>query len=390
MFKKIIFFGGIICSVFWGRLAFSTPTVHIYIDFATMPALMQMVDFIKVPKHDKKFIFWRRFPNLNNRINLSEYNAIQIDLPKSESKSKNKESFDIVTKSIKKIYDNNPDANYVIHSNLWWNSLLIPILRTIPRNQVKHIHIYEDGLSNVVHSRKKHTISVNPDNNYKTNLELILNGKIEYTHKYDFAFHTLYPVRYYFGFVDYMKKYNEFNVFINFISPENIQEIDWIRLSHSLTEDQKEVLYLLVGFDRQDYQLKTKDKMVDFFLLRGASTKVEEQIKTAETLLNSHDKNRILILKEHPSLVKHNISQKIKEKIPHALIFSKQIPFEILILADLMPDTVSGYTTSVFFSVPKERIKYYITSERDSYLSFLKELNIVTDEQVVQSIKEKK
>ena len=55
-----------------------------------------------------------------------------------------------------------------------------------------------------------------------------------------------------------------------------------------------------------------------------------------------------------------------------------------------MPDTVSGYTSSIFFSVPKERIKYYITSEWDGYLNFLKELNIVTDEQVVQSIKEKK
>jgi hypothetical protein len=356
---------------------------------------MQMIDFVKLSQNDKKFIFWRRFPNLNNRINLSEYNAIQIDLPESESKSKNKESFDIVEKSIKNIYDSNPDANYIIHSNLWWNSLLIPILRTIPKNQVKHIHIYEDGLSNVAYSRKKHTLSVTSDNNYKTNLELILNlklilrDKIKYTHKYDFAFHTLYPVTYYFGFWDYIKKNDEFNSFINFLSTTNIQEIDWIRLSHSLTEEQKKVLYLLVGFDIQDYQSRIKNKKVDYFLLRGFFSTIDEQIKTAETLLKSHDKNRTLVLKEHPRLVKRNISQKIKEKIPHALIFSKQIPFEVLILADLMPDTVSGYTSSIFFSVPKERIKYYITSEQDGYLNFLKELNIVTDEQVVQSIKEK-
>jgi len=388
MLRKIALF--IFCFCFgygyiWNPLK---PKIHIYIDWATTPALLQMTDFVKQPLRDKKFIFWRRFPNLSERVNLADLNAVQIDLPQSEGK--NGICRDILINNIHTIYEQNPDTDYVIHSNLWWNGLLIPILKIIPKERIKHLHIYEDGVSNVVHSRKHYTTSITSGYDYAGDLQNILNGKKEYSHHYDFSFHTLYPTTYYFGFVDYILTQEAFNTFINFIGIKNVQEINYDKIAKKLSDKQKQQIFDLVGFDINEYKKQTAGKPVDFFLLRGVFTTIGDQVTTVSTLFKNYDKNRVLVLKEHPNLTKRVIAQKIKKNIPNSIIFPKHIPFEVLILADLMPDTVSGYTTSVFFVIPKEKIKYYITANRDSYLPFLKELNIIASEQIIQSKKEKK
>ncbi|MBQ9738267.1 MAG: hypothetical protein IJV75_01985, partial [Alphaproteobacteria bacterium] len=321
------------------------PKIHIYLDYATTPALLQMTDFIKQPQRDKKFIFWRRFPNLTERVNLADYNAVQIDLPQSEGK--NKICYNIVENSIQTIYEQNPDTDYIIHSNLWWNELLIPILRIIPKEHIKHLHIYEDGVSNIVHSRKHLTITIQPDYDYASDLQHILNNQKEYSHHYDLTFHTLYPTTYYFGFVDYAKNNEDFYLFMNFISTATIQEINYEKIAKKISEKQKKQIFALVGFEIDDYKKQIENKPVDFFLLRGAFSSIDEQIKTVPTLFKN-DKNRVLVLKEHPNLNNRIIAKKIQEKLSNAVIFPKHIPFEVLILADLMPDTVSGYTTSVF------------------------------------------
>ena len=385
MFKHLTTFIFFFCFGFGYVLNPLKPKIHIYIDWATTPALLQMTDFVKQPQRDKKFIFWRRFPNLTERVNLAELNAVQIDLPQSEEK--NNICYQIVENSIQTIYEQNPDTDYVIHTNLWWNELLIPILRIIPKEHIKHLHIYEDGVSNIVHSRKHLTITIQPDYDYASDLQHILNNQKEYSHHYDLTFHTLYPTTYYFGFVDYAKNNEDFYLFMNFIGTADIQEINYDKTAQKLSDKQKQQIFELVGFDIKDYKKQIGNKPVDFFLLRGAFSSTDEQINTVPTLFKN-DKNRVLVLKEHPNLNNRIIAKKIQEKIPNSIIFPKHIPFEVLILADLMPDTVSGYTTSVFFTVPKEKIKYFITSDNDKYLPFLKELNIITDEQVIQSIKE--
>lgn len=387
MFKHLTTFIFFFCFGFGYVLNPLKPKIHIYIDWATTPALLQMTDFVKQPQRDKKFIFWRRFPNLTERVNLAELNAVQIDLPQSEGK--NNICYKIVKNSIQTIYEQNPDTDYVIHTNLWWNELLIPILRIIPKEHIKHLHIYEDGVSNIVHSRKHLTTAIKSNHDYAADLQSILNNEKQYSHHYDLSFHTLYPTTYYFGFVDYAKNDKDFNVFMDFISTATIQEINYEKIAQKLSEKQKKQIFELVGFDIKDYKKQIGNKPVDFFLLRGAFSSTDEQINTVPTLFKN-DKKRVLVLKEHPNLNNRTIAKKIQEKIPNSIIFPKHIPFEVLILADLMPDTVSGYTTSVFFTVPKEKIKYFITSNHDTYLPFLKELNMLTDKQIINSMKEEK
>lgn len=388
MFRKIALFVFFFCLGFIYTLNPLKTKVHIYIDYATTPALLQMADFVKQPTKDKKFIFWRRFPNLNKRVKLSDFNAVQIDLPASEGK--NNICWDIVVNSIQSIYHHNPDADYIIHSNLWWNELLVPILRIIPKERIKHIHIYEDGVSNVTHSRKHYTTSIKRGHDYATDLQNILNNTQKYSHHYDFSFHTLYPTTYHLGFVDYLLNHDEFNIFRDFLSSANIAEINYHKIAKTLSDKQKQHLFDLVGFDANNYKKQISGKSVDFFLLRAAFSSVDEQVRTVSHLFKNYDKNRVLVLKEHPNLSARAIAKKIQSDIPNSIIFPKHIPFEVLILADLMPDTISGYTTSVFFVIPKEKIKYFITSNRDSYLPFLKELNIITDAQIIQSLKEEK
>lgn len=387
MFRKIAVFIFFFCFGFGYQLNPFKQTIHIYIDFATTPTLLQMMDIVQQPAKDKKFIFFRRFPNLSSRIDLTKYGAVQIDLPISEYA--NHHSNIIIENAIQTIYENHINADYIIHSNLWWNKNLIPILKIIPKRKIKQLHLYEDGVSNIVYSRKKETLSVNPEKiNYKSDLESILSDEKIYNHNYNFAFHLLYPTTYYFSFIDYAKQHPEFDTFMSFLSGATLKEIDWFKFATILTDEQKSAIYHLTEFDINHYKEQIKDKSTDFFLLRGAFSSPEEQIKTTASLFKNQDKDRLLILKEHPSLSIQTMAHKIQQNIPNAVMFPKHIPFEVLILADLMPDTVSGYTSSVFFSIPAEKIKYFITTDKDFYLPFLKELNIVSDEKVIKSMKE--
>ncbi|MBR5130097.1 MAG: hypothetical protein IKV03_02600 [Alphaproteobacteria bacterium] len=389
MFKKIAVFTFFFCFGFGYTITPLKSKVHIYIDYATTPTLLQMIDLIKQPKEDLKFIFWRRFPNLNKNVNLADYNTTQIELPPFEGA--NRQSQNIIKTCIQHIYDNTPDADYTIHVNLWWATQLIPILQIIDPTKIEHIHIYEDGISNVIHSRKDLTLSVTPHKkNYANLLKKIIVEDGDYTHEYDFVFHTLYPTTYHLSFVDMIKKDPSLNDFINFLDLKNIKEINWYKLKNSLTDREKQQLFSFINFDIHSYKEKISNKKVDFFLLRGSYSTTEEQIKTVSTLFKHQNLNRVLVLKEHPNLTPRIIASKIQKNIPEAIIFPKHIPFEILILADLIPDTISGYSTSVFFLFPSEKIKYYISSDRDSYLHFLKELNIITDEKIIESMKDTK
>ncbi len=387
MFRKIAVFVFFFCFGFGYQLNPFQKTIHIYIDYATMPALLQMADLVNQPIEDKKFLFFRRFPDLSQRIDLTQYNAVQIDLPTSEYA--NIHTNIAIQEAISTIYAAHMNAQYIIHSNLWWNEVLIPILKIIPKEKIKHLHLYEDGISNIIYSRKKDTLAINPEKiDYKSDLLSILSDEKEYNRQYNFAFHLLYPTTYYFSFIEYAKQHPEFDTFMSFLSGATLQEIDWYRLANSLTKEQKETIYHLTDFDINLYKEQIKNKQTDFFLLRGAFSSNEEQIKTTVHLFKNQDKNRLLVLKEHPSLFSRQIAKNIQHNIPNSIIFPKHIPFEVLILADLMPDTVSGYTSSAFFAVPAEKIKYFITTDTDYYLPFLKELNIVSDEKIIKSMKE--
>ncbi|MGN1063053.1 MAG: hypothetical protein ACI4QM_01865, partial [Alphaproteobacteria bacterium] len=201
MLKGIIFLISF-CIGFGWQFA-HRPVIHIYLDFATLPSLLQMIDFVQAPEKDQKVIIWRRFPQRYKYVDLDTLNAQQIPLPVSEVY--NAEALSIIDRHIQHLYMNNPWADYVIHANLWWGRALTCILQHIPPERVKHLYLYEDGLSNVAFSRKTYTVRQSVKTAFADDLKLAIAGKADYHHNQMFSFHKLYPTTYYISFIDYMK-----------------------------------------------------------------------------------------------------------------------------------------------------------------------------------------
>ncbi|MGN1062700.1 MAG: hypothetical protein ACI4QM_00035, partial [Alphaproteobacteria bacterium] len=178
-----------------------------------------------------------------------------------------------------------------------------------------------------------------------------------------------------------------FNDFFEYLNGAHLIQTDIRQMSALLTPAQKEQLYLLLNFDKAAYEQQIAGKKVDFFALRNLYSSETEQINTVLHLFKNLPADHILVLKDHPSLATRKIAQKIKKNIPSALILPHEQPFEILVIADLLPDTVSGYPSSIFFSVPDEKILYYVTADRDYYLNFLKVLHKIPDGKVFHSLK---
>lgn len=386
MLKVLIFLISFCIGFGWQSL--QRPVIHIYMDMATTPALLQMTDFINQPAQDKKIIAWRRYPNRNKYVDLKSQNTEQIDLPESEVL--NVQTMHKINEFITRLYKENPNSDYIIHSNIWWGQLLVPVLRIIPKERIKHLCLYEDGLSNTAFSRITYTNRQSNQTTYAGDLREAIAGEKPYHHNMMFSFHKIYPTTYYISFLDYMKGDAQFNDFLAYLKGSDIEPIDINEIARTLTDSQKEKLYALLNFDRAAYEKQIKGKKVDFFALRGIFSTQAEQVRTVTHLYKNRPDDRVLVIKEHPYLKKDTMAENIQKMLPNVVVFPREQPFEILLFANLMPDTVSGYPSSIFFSVPDDKILYYVTTTRDSYLNFLKILNKIPDEKIIQSMKDSK
>lgn len=388
MFKQIIL--GFLIFILSGIAGFTfvnrTKTIHIYMDFATLPAFLQMADFVRTPMNEKKIIAWRRHPNLPQMINLKKYNAQFVILPQNEIQ--NREALKKIYQMVQEVYKKNPKASYIIHSNLRWGENLASLLHIIPPKQVKHLYIYEDGVSNTVHSHKNIALNKKLANENEVNkLKKIIqkNNLKNYTYTLNFAFHRLYKTTYFFSFLDMIKQDPEFASFYKTLDGAELKPIDFNLLKKSLTPEQINTISQMVGFDKKAYVQQVRGRQTHFFLLGGDFVQKYDQVTAAKDFyvrFIEQEKEGVLVLKEHPWLSNISFKEDLQAKIPKAILFPRSVPMEILILTDLMPTSLSGYSSSTFFSFPSVKIIRYLTSEYDFYLHFFKKLNKIKDTQI--------
>lgn len=388
MFKQIIL--GLLIFILSGIAGFTfvnrTKTIHIYMDFATLPAFLQMADFVRTPMNEEKIIAWRRYPNLPQMLDLKKYNTQFVALPQNEVQ--NEKSLEKIYQTVQEVYKKNPNALYILHSNLHWGGSLAALLHIIPPKQVKHLYIYEDGFSNTVHSRKNITLNKKLANKNEVNkLKKIIqeNDLKNYTHTLNFAFHRLYKTTYFFSFLDMIKQDAEFANFFKALDGAELRPIDFNLLKKSLTPEQIGTISQMVGFDKETYVQQVRGRKTHFFLLGGAFVHKYDQAAAAKDFyvhFIEQDKESVLVLKEHPWIANLSLKQTLQNQIPEALLFPRSVPMEMLILTDLVPTSLSGYTSSAFYSFPSVKIMEYLTSEYDFYLPFFKKLNRININQI--------
>lgn len=366
--------------------------VHIYLDIASIPSFLQMVDFVQVPRTDKKYIAWRRFPDRGKYFDLKSFNTLEIKMPVYESSYK--QAYETLDSALPQIVEQNPNAQFIIHGNLRHPYYTLqPALKHIPPSQIKEIHLYEDGLGNTAEVWQRYATSpYNWTDACVQHIQDFQNAKTDSLRPQDvFCLYKLYPTTYYISFIDDLKKDAAFDTFFKNLNKAKIIPIDFHKISKQLSQQQKKFLYAMVGFNYTQYKEVTKGKHTLFYTLGWLQewsdnlllVDIFNKLKKKELKSLLENPDTVLFFKAHPATAAKAMTNELLKDNKDAYIFPRNIPIEILIIAGLEPDHLLGFSSTIFFAFEPERILYYLTINGDKNLHTLKKLNIISNEKVI-------
>ena len=381
--------------------------IHIFFEtYATGPAFSHMIEFSKLDKNTRKIIGWNRFTNRAQLFDLKAYNTVEIPMQQSNLKaSENLFSFaatvfDEITKD--------PAATLVLHSSFdKVASVLKPLLTVVPKQRIKEIHLYEDGYGDVF----KWTDDIlNQDAQYSKNLkdetEKLLNNPMRkaWHIRHVFGLRELYPVTYHFLNASKMKDIERFSKLNTLLKDANIQDTNFENFSKTLTEEQKQIVYQLSGFDYERFKKLMLNKKSIMFVTGfyfndqryiDAEMKVLSLIQENKlnnfTLENPQD--YVWLFKAHPASGDIYKKNGLKEKFPNIVEVPSSIPFEIFILSGLKPTLTAGFSSSLFFSLNDKDILFYAKRPKyntsplsrlgDHYLAALIKDKLIRNDQII-------
>ena len=362
----------------------------LYADTSSYPTFLQMVDFVKSNPDTPKFIFWRRMTGLNPKDPLLA-NSYLVSIPKKRFR-KVKE-WDVVAKELEKFLKAYPNARFILHLNKDQNALVWVFLKTIPRERIEHIHWYEESFAAT-------TFQIGAIRVPEEHALRLLERKEAPPHfgfSYSLSLIPFYSSTVYLGLKDYtLQEYPGIRECLR--KAEKIVDVRFEEIAAGLTEMQKQDLLRLAGVNRSDLEPFKSDKPVLLYTLGffGDDKKFNEaQIRIMERLLagkivplESPD-HYTWLFKEHPWLTANTfLKDTLTKRWPFMKSLPKQTPLEVLFLTGYMPDEVFGYSSSLFFALPPERILFYIQRPHDTYVPLLKHAGILTDDKII-SLEEK-
>ncbi|MFQ1023182.1 hypothetical protein ACIWO4_07755 [Avibacterium paragallinarum] len=361
----------------------------IYFDVATLPSLNMIFDLLKQKENNEieRIVGFSRF-ELDETI-LKHFPDNKISFHKVDLDSK----LELFAKKILEIIKNSPTKYALtIHTNLCHSLVIIPKLMSI-LNLVKHkyyieqLYLYDDGSSDYLDLYNQR------DNNLallfktaKKNTSLRLKQEIIYyfprVHPYrliykvirkfkflrkyfhftylnKYTWHTLFPTKYIVLCPEYFETDKKMS-YINKELEKHFTKMNFQKF-HTLTSENKSLFLHFINIDSQQlHTLARTLKQKNTLILTGTTTWKDERLEFAKlqanllkNLIDTNFKNYHILFKGHPAATDINtfIIDTLKiESIP------ENIPLEILIILDLLPDTICGMPSSIYFSLPKEKV----------------------------------
>lgn len=352
-FLAFVLLIGCLCPVF----SHQELVAHIYMDFASTPALAQLVDAVGKPEGEPKLFLWNRIVrNKNANGALQQINA-QMHLNGIHDWSKHI-YVERAIGLVKYFIESYPEHLFHIHFNErhYYGYFQKVIKQSIPKNKVKMYHLYEDSPDYFIWNVND---SVEQVSFIKQELgvdKVILYG------------------------------YDE-NRLKKIFGSDEIVEIDFVKTALRLTAFQKEIISDIFGIDRYAFQELFKNKTVIFFdendipfdKMQGY---IEQVIKREPQL-----KNYVWLYKNHPRRYeRENRSELFDDYVSkqNVRIISNKITYEALILLGFQPNYMLGYSSSAFFSRGNSQILGYIPREEEYYLPLLLETKIVKPADVLK------
>jgi len=355
----------------------------IYIDTSSYATLLQMVDVVRQQDTNPKFIFWQRLRHLNPKDPLLQNATLFFNDPTKKSKTFLKR----LQLHLKHFVDTYPNASFIVHLNKNHNAVVWAVLRNIPKERIVQLHFYEESFASSAFSMggpivdRSHAIELL--NQTKTPGFFGIDYASSLMQVYPSIFHIGYPQ--YTMTIPYKKRILE--------RLPRLEPVDFTQIAKELTPQQKKDLLRLANIQEKDMAPFQQGKPVILYTLgyfSEARKNNEQQIAlfekvyTGQTPYVSNPQEYVWVYKEHP-WPSHSrfIADTMADKFPSVYALPKEFPLEILFLTGYMPDKVFGYSSSLFFALPKEHVLFFIQRINDPYLPILYDMGILTKQQVV-------
>lgn len=373
----------ILTSVFYLISAYhSQPRrIHIFVDYATSPTVLQMTEFIRLPEKDVKIIGWDRFPNRSQIIKKHNIQKNVIEISSILKKSP-KEKMEILSHILQGIEASNEKTVYEIHLNYkhvgWFG---IQLFKLIPSHKIKQMHIYEDGSGTLYKD-------VNNKNIQKHALTFISEFKTEIQKSIPYFYHPnvylmlipmLYPTTYHTTVANKAKLVQKQNIY-KYFKKLTFMPVDFRKLKTELSTQEKTKLYQLLDIDFSHIAKHIqKDKPLGLFLWDGKD--VPKRYEATNKLLDKMEEHTqkygtIWFSKNHPTARSPYLPRSFLKPLP------AYFPMEVLMISDYPFQYVAGAGSSAFYSLKPEEIVAYIPNRYWFYVQSLINLKILDNDKV--------
>ncbi len=338
--------------------------LHIYLDPATTPTLLQMVDFIQKPTKDFKIISWNRFDHyIKNKENFQNTFFIPVD--------KNYISEDsYFFFQIKKLLKKNPNTDIHLHFNLTHPTAYhFLVNHPLIKNKIKSVHIYEDASGHIFRDE---------------NVSFFPKSPIPKPFFYHWGNPNKICAPDFSS--DSCKNFNTIKLYTIPI------QIDFKKLTKSLSESDKKKIFDLAGFDYEKMNQLLNKKNPHFYILgyNWRSSFYGAQLSALKELCNSKtNKNITWFYKNHPNNKFVPTHRTLQHLCPNIEPIDAHIPFELLLIGGFKNIKVSGYSSSLFFNQEKENISNYMLRENDPYIQILTKAKSLKEDQIWDIPKQK-
>ncbi|MCW9718047.1 hypothetical protein [Avibacterium sp. 21-599] len=391
--------------------------LEVYLDYASLPSLNMIFDLVE-KKDDlevEKVVGFERFNLGNDKLQYFPKDKLSF-YPVS---LQNIEPFS--NKLFNTIKDSSDKVDLVIHTNLDHSlfSLLSIWKKLEPlkdKFEITKLYLYDDGSMNYkkLYENRNKDISTILQSSYQNLGEHLrtYNRDIQDLHSLSrYTWHKFFPTEYILLRPDYLSIDVKMKPLKDYLS-DHVSTMNWERFNQ-LTQEEKNLFLKIVNFNEEIYnKLKNNNLNQKTFIFTGTTTWFEDQnerLKNAKLqtkILNKFlDKNGEFYLgddikvyfKGHPKggdINEYILQETGAENIP------ANIPFEVLIMTDTLPDFVGGIMSSVYFSLPTKNISKVvflssekIKNEQDARSEILSQLmlmlGIIKPEQIIfQNINE--
>ena len=338
--------------------------LHIYLDPATTPALLQMVDFIHQPTEDFKIVSWNRFDHhIKNKDHFK--NTFFIPVNKNYI---SEDSYFLF--QIKELLKKNPNTDIHLHFNLTHpNAYYFLLDHTLIKDKIKSIHIYEDASGHIFRDENISFFPKSP------------NPK-------PFFYHWGNPNKICAPDLssDSCKNFNAIKLYTTPI------QIDFKKLAKSLSESDKKKIFDLAGFDYEKTHKLLNQKNPHFYILgyNWRRSFYGAQLSALKEICNSKgNKNITWFYKNHPNNQFVPTHRTLQHLCPNIEPIDSHIPFELLLISGFKNIQVSGFSSSLFFNHEKESISNYMMRENDPYIQILIKAKSLKEEQIWDIPKQK-